>query len=86
MCKADPEEMDSHKERHFYLEGCYQFLLRGEFVTNACFVPLLFKTKERTITSYPVQETTEPWKIWRVMLGSGATLTVGGPKVGVAGN
>ncbi len=74
----DPEEMDSHKECHFYLEGSYQFMLRNEYVTTSFFVPLLFKAHERKIKSYSVQDTVEPWHVWRGQLMSGGTLQVGG--------
>jgi hypothetical protein len=84
MCKRypedfnDPEDMDTHKECHFYLRGGYKFLLRGEYVPNEYFVPLLFKAAERRIVSYPVQDTKAPWKVWEASLMSGATLRVGG--------
>ena len=82
MCKnypddfSDPEKMDEHRECHFFLDGKYQFLLRDEYVTSEVFVPLLFKADSRTIKSYPVQDSHEPWKVWRGVLGSGAVLSV----------
>jgi hypothetical protein len=74
----DPEKMDEHKECHFYLEGTYQFLLRNEYVTGNFFVPLLFKAEPRTVTSYPVQDSSFPWKVWSGTISRGATLGVGG--------
>lgn len=80
----DPERMDEHKECFFYLDGTYQFVLRGEYVPVTLFVPLLFKAKERTARSYPVQDSIQPWKVWRDVMGSGATLAAGGSGPGAA--
>lgn len=74
---ADPAKMDEHKECHFYLQGTYQFLLRKEYVTGTVFVPLLFNAESRTVASYPVQDTTEPWKVWHGVVMKGATLRTG---------
>lgn len=74
---ADPAKMDEHKECHFHILGTYQFLLRGEYVTGSVFVPLLFSAESRTIVSYPVQDTTEPWKVWHGVVMRGATLQTG---------
>jgi len=73
----DPEKMDEHKICHFFLEGQYQFLLRNEYVNGFFFVPLLFKADSRCTTSYPVQDTVDPWQTWRGTIWRGATLHTG---------
>jgi hypothetical protein len=73
----DPEKMDEHKICFFFLEGTYQFMLRGEYVTGKVFVPLFFKADTRMTTSRPVQTSTERWRVARAELSSGANLQTG---------
>jgi hypothetical protein len=80
----DPEQMDTHKECYFYLDGAYQFLLRGEYVPSTLFVPLLYKAAGRAISSYSVQDSIQPWKVWGEVISSGATLRVGAGGPGTA--
>jgi hypothetical protein len=74
---GNPEDMETTKVCHFYLEGTYKFLMRGEFIESKVFVPLFFKVAERRIRSLPVQATAEPWRCFCWMMGSGATLQAG---------
>jgi len=74
---GNPEDMETTKVCHFYLEGTYKFLMRGEFIEGELFVPLFFKVAERCITSLPVQATTDPWRRWRYTMGSGFVMQSG---------
>jgi hypothetical protein len=74
---GNPEDMEATKVCHFYLEGTYQFFLRGEFVEAKFFVPLFFKVAGRCITSLPVQTTTDPWHPWRHTMSSGVVMHFG---------
>jgi hypothetical protein len=74
---GNPEDMETTKVCHFYMGGTYQFVHRGEFVKGTLFVPILFIAAERRATSLPVQQTTEPYKVFRFTMGSGATIRVG---------
>jgi hypothetical protein len=47
----------------FYLEGTYQFLLRGEYVTAEFFVPLRYSFEERRVQSRPCQHSSEGWDV-----------------------
>lgn len=47
----------------FYLDGEYQFLLRGEHVPGTLFVPLQHDFSTRRTSSLPVQLTKEPFKV-----------------------
>jgi hypothetical protein len=49
----------------FFLEGSYQFLLRGEYVTTELFVPMRYGYKSREVASLPVQTSSEPWDVAR---------------------
>jgi hypothetical protein len=73
----DPEKMDEHKICFFFLEGTYQFLLRGEYVTGKLFVPLFFKADPRMTESRPVQTSSEPWRVARAEFTRGANLQTG---------
>jgi hypothetical protein len=74
---GNPEEMETTKVCHFYLEGTYKFLMRGQFIEGKIFVPLFFKAAERSITSLPVQATTDPWRPWRYTNSSGFVMQSG---------
>jgi len=74
---GNPEEMETTKMCHFYLEGTYKFLMRGEFIESKLFVPLFFKVAERCIKSLPVQPTTGPWRPWRYTMSSGFVMQCG---------
>jgi hypothetical protein len=74
---GNPEDMETTKVCHFYLEGTYKYLMRGEFIEGSFFVPLFFKVAERSITSLPIQETSDPWRPWRYTTGPGFTMQSG---------
>jgi hypothetical protein len=74
---GDPEVMQTTKVCHFYLEGSYKFLMRGEFIEAKLFVPLFFKVADRSIGSLPVQGTTERWRRWTYALSPGFVLQCG---------
>jgi hypothetical protein len=77
---GNPEDMETTKVCHFYLEGTYKFLLRGEFIECKLFVPLFFKVAERRITSLPVQATTDPWRVWEYTMVTGCVMQSGQAK------
>jgi hypothetical protein len=77
---ANPADMEATKVCHFYLEGTYKFLMRGEFIEGKLFLPLFFKVTARRITSLPVQASTDPWRVWRYTLVSGFAMHAGGIK------
>ncbi len=58
----------------WYLEGSYQFLLRGEYVTNELFVPLRYSFRDRAVTSLPCESSAEGWEILPIMLFPGIHL------------
>jgi hypothetical protein len=74
---GNPEDMETTKVCHFYLEGTYKFLMRGEFIEGKLFVPLFFNVAERCVTSLPVQATTDPWRRWSYTMGSGFVMQSG---------
>jgi hypothetical protein len=74
---GNPEDMETTKVCHFYLQGTYKYLMRGEFIEGKFFVPLFFKVAERCITSLPVQATTDPWRPWQYTMGSGFAIQSG---------
>jgi hypothetical protein len=48
---------------HFFLEGTYQFVLRGEYITADVFVPLRYNFKDRITTSLPCRSSRESWNV-----------------------
>jgi hypothetical protein len=74
---GNPEDMETTKVCHFYLQGTYKFLLRGEFIEGQFFVPLFFKVSERAISSLPVQVTTDPWHPWSYTMRAGIVMQSG---------
>jgi len=59
----DPDTAFPENHLMFFLEGSYQFVLRGEYVTVEILLPLKYKFKDRVIASLPVQVSREPWNV-----------------------
>jgi hypothetical protein len=70
----NPDAVVPKNELRFYLEGTYQFILRGEYVASGFFVPLIYSYTERTVKSLPIQESSEPWNVIRTLLFPGFQL------------
>ncbi len=59
----DPDAIMPEDLIHFFIEGSYQFLLRGEYVTADVFVPLRYSWRNRVITTLPGQPSREGWRV-----------------------
>ncbi|MGI8978578.1 MAG: hypothetical protein ACR2FY_05095 [Pirellulaceae bacterium] len=73
-CEIDLDSIYTGFRTPFFLEGTYQFLLRGEYVTTEIFVPLRYSYKNRTIASFPSQISREPWEVTPTILFRGVQL------------
>jgi hypothetical protein len=59
----DPDAIIPPDLLNFFVEGTYQFLLRGEYVTADIFVPLRYSWRKREITTLPGQTSPEGWRV-----------------------
>jgi hypothetical protein len=60
---ADPDSLAETNALRWFLHGSFQFLLRGEYVTNEILVPLRYKFKDRKIASLPCESSAEKWHL-----------------------
>jgi len=70
----DPDSALPPNRLTFFIEGTYQFVLRGEYVTTEILVPLKFNFKERLITSLPAQASREPWDLTPIIAFPGVEI------------
>jgi hypothetical protein len=70
----DPDAAFPPNYLMFFLEGTYQFVLRGEYVTTDILVPLKYNFKDRVITSLPAQGSREPWEVAPMIRFPGVSL------------
>jgi hypothetical protein len=61
--REDPDAIIPPDLINFFVEGTYQFLLRGEYVTAGIFVPLRYSWRSREITTLPGQTSPEGWRV-----------------------
>jgi hypothetical protein len=59
----DPDSLPETNSLQWFLQGSFQFLLRGEYVTNELLVPLRYKFKDRKINSLPCESSVEAWRL-----------------------
>jgi hypothetical protein len=59
----DPDALPETNQLHWFLQGSYQFLLRGEYVTTEILVPLRYKFKDRKVTSLRCESSAEAWEL-----------------------
>jgi hypothetical protein len=64
----DPDAIIPLDLIHFFIEGSYQFLLRGEYLTADIFVPLRYSWRRREITTLPVQPSRDGWTVAPTMV------------------
>jgi hypothetical protein len=63
------------------LQGSYQFVLRGEYVTSEIVVPLRYKFKDKKISSLPCESSAEKWHLTPAQIFPGVQLKVPGTTV-----
>jgi hypothetical protein len=64
----DPDAILPQDLIQFFMEGSYQFLLRGEYVTADLFVPLRYSWRRREITTLPAQASRGGWRVAPIMV------------------
>jgi hypothetical protein len=71
----DPDSILPQDHRLWcYMEGTYQYVLRGEYITAVVFVPLRYSFRNRTITSLPCEASCEAWELQPIMRFPGVEL------------
>jgi hypothetical protein len=64
----DPDAILPQDLIQFFIEGSYQFLLRGEYVSVEIFVPLRYSWRSREITTLPAQPSRDGWRVAPIMV------------------
>jgi hypothetical protein len=59
----DPDALPETNYLRWFLQGSFQFLLRGEYMTNEILVPLRYKFKDRKTMSLPCEPSTDSWHL-----------------------